>query len=219
MGRMTEEAALDKGHQIVSKIDPKEACRTITEISIGNADLCIDFSHPAHVIDNIKMAASFGKDLVVGTTGWYDHLPQVQEVVAKHRIGLIYAPNFSLGIHLFFKILEHAAALINSHAQYDVSGYEAHHRQKLDAPSGTAKAISEILLKNIARLNKDDTAFTSLRCGSIPGTHAVIFDSPADTIELTHTARNRKGFAYGAVAAAEWLKGKKGLYSLDALFA
>jgi 4-hydroxy-tetrahydrodipicolinate reductase len=214
MGKMTEEAAIEKGHQIVSIIDPKHSKMSLDILQ--DADLCIDFSHPDHVFDNIKKAAAFGKNLVVGTTGWYELIPQVKEVVSESGIGLIYSPNFSLGIHLFFKMIKQAAALMNAHDQYDVGGFESHHQQKVDTPSGTANALIDILLKEIPRKNKLN--FPSLRCGSIPGTHAVIFDSPADSIELKHTARNRKGFAYGAIAAGEWLQGKKGFYTLDALF-
>jgi 4-hydroxy-tetrahydrodipicolinate reductase len=217
MGRMVEEAAHEKGHVIVSKIDPKEKYSCLELDSLQNADICIDFSKPALVLDNIKKAALLGVNLVVGTTGWYDQLPKVEEIVEGYGIGVLYSPNFSLGIQLFLKMIQNAAALINLHEHYDVSGYEAHHSQKLDAPSGTAHAIIDLLAKNIDRNRKQEIQFPSIRCGSIPGTHVVIFDSPSDTIELKHVARNRKGFAYGAIAAAEWLQGKKGLFTLDSL--
>lgn len=215
MGKMTEEAALARGHEIVSKIDPKQAFRTISHDSLNNADLCIDFSRPEHVLDNIRKAASFGKDIIIGTTGWYEQLPFAHEIVSKTNIGLLYSPNFSLGVNLFYKIVEHAASLIQNFEEYDVGGYEAHHRQKLDAPSGTALKILEILEKHY---KNPQNSYASLRCGSIPGLHTVLFDSPDDTIEIKHTARSRKGFASGAITAAEWLLGRKGVYTLDAMF-
>lgn len=229
MGRMVEQIALKQGHQIVSKIDPKGHHHQIDAQSTQQADLCIDFSHPAHVLNNIRQAAALGKSLVVGTTGWYEHIPQVKEIVSKNKIGLIYAPNFSIGMSLFLKIVEEAATLINKYEQYDVGGFEAHHNQKVDAPSGATHAIANALLKHIKRKKKvvadvsnrpishDEIHFASLRCGSIPGIHDVIFDSPYDTIEIKHTARTREGFAYGAIAAAEWLADKKGFYTLDAM--
>lgn len=218
MGQLVEEVAQTRGHQVISKIDPKEKYQTITEKALDGVDVCIDFSHPESVLENIQCASILGKNLVVGTTGWYEQISQAKKIISTHDVGLIYSPNFSLGVHLFLKIVAHAAALINSHVQYDVAGYEAHHRQKLDAPSGTALSILDVLLKEMTRKEKEEITFSSLRCGHIPGTHAVLFDSLVDTIELKHTARNRQGFAYGAVVAAEWIDQKKGFYSLEALF-
>jgi 4-hydroxy-tetrahydrodipicolinate reductase len=227
MGRMVEHAAIQKEHEVVARIGPKQQDTQINAKTVGNAEICIDFSHPAVVVDNIKQAALLGKSLVVGTTGWEDQLSIVQEIVSKHKIALIYSPNFSLGVALFLKIVKEAAELINPYDQYDVGGYEIHHRRKEDSPSGTAKATLDLLLKTIKRkktgvinrpekpLASDEIHFSSLRCGEIPGTHCVLFDSAFDTIEIKHTARSREGFAYGAIAAAEWLQGKTGFFTLE----
>lgn len=228
MGRMVEEVAIQKGHTIVAKIrsSPK-----IVEQAIQHAEVCIDFSHPSCVIDHIHLAARLGKNLVVGTTGWLEHLDQVKEIVRQSKIGFLYAPNFSLGVHLFLKVVSEAALLIDRFEDYDVGVVESHHNKKADSPSGTAKAIADLLLENIKRkttlvhdavqgqIAPHELHVASIRFGSIPGTHSVMFDSPADTITLTHQARSREGFARGAVAAAEWLQGKNGFYTIEDLIA
>jgi 4-hydroxy-tetrahydrodipicolinate reductase len=231
MGKMVELAAGSKGHDIVAKIDPHQQMQSITQESINNADVCIDFTHPVSVLKNIKEIASLGKNIVMGTTGWYHHMDEVKKIIRETDIGFLYSPNFSLGVALFLEIVEQAASLISPFDTYDVGGYEVHHQQKVDSPSGTAKAIAERLLANISRkkevvygaikekISPEHIHFSSLRMGSIPGTHTVTFDSPVDTITLTHTARNREGFAIGAISAAEWLHGKKGFFNLnDMLF-
>lgn len=227
MGRAIEQAAIKKGHEIVSKIDPKETHTIITAESLNEAEICLDFSRPDQVVTNILQAASLGKSLVVGTTGWYDKIPEVKKIVEKYQIGLVYAPNFSIGVQLFLKLVEQAALLVNGHAEYDIAGFEAHHAKKMDIPSGTAQSMMAALLKNLSRktkikinslekpLEKEEIHLTSLRCGSIPGEHRVIFDSDYDTLEIRHSARSRIGFAYGAVVAAERLQGKKGFFHLD----
>lgn len=228
MGRMIEEIALNKGHTIVSKLGSSQP---LTEQNIQHADLCIDFSHPSCVMDHIHMVSHLGKNLVIGTTGWHEHLEQVKTIVNDTGIGFVYAPNFSLGVHLFLKIVEEAALLIDRFEDYDVGVVESHHNKKADSPSGTAKAMAELLLKNIRRKNSivqdsvqgqiapHELHMASIRYGSVPGTHSVMFDSAADTITLTHQARSREGFARGAVAAAEWLHGKKGFYTIQDLIA
>ena len=160
----------------------------------------------------VRKISKFGKSIVVGTTGWHDKLGEAREIVKNSKIGLIYASNFSVGVNVFFSIIENAAKMMNNLDDYDVFGYELHHNKKLDSPSGTAKSIEKILVSNIKR--KKEVPFASVRAGSIPGTHVVGFDSSADTIELKHTARNREGFAAGAIMAAEWINGKKGFYDI-----
>lgn len=147
----------------------------------------------------------------MGTTGWYNRLKEMKAIVDEHQIGFLYSPNFSLGVHLFLQTVEEAAKRYLSHSEYCVGGIEMHHAEKEDAPSGTAKSIMEKIGK--------PCAFTSVRLGTIPGTHTVIFDSKADQITLQHEARTREGFALGAVKAAEWLHGKKGFYTLEDMFA
>lgn len=227
MGKMVEHAAESMGHSIVAKIDPQQKEKTITQDSIGNADVCIDFTHPTCALENIKQVAALGKNIVMGTTGWYDYMNEVKNIVEQTKIGFLFAPNFSLGVALFQEIVSKAASLIAPFEAYDVGGYEIHHRQKADSPSGTAKAIIERLLAEVPRkkeviyelnengITSEQLHFSSLRVGSIPGTHNVTFDSPADTITLTHTARNREGFATGSIRAAEWLQGKKGFFTFN----
>lgn len=213
MGQMVSEVALEKKHQLVDLIDL--------------ADVCIDFTHPDVVLKNIRLAADKGKDIVVGTTGWTHKLDEVKEIVKTSNIGLLYSPNFSIGMQMYLKTLHNAAQYISKQDEYDVAGYEIHHREKADSPSGTAKQITKTLLNSFEKkkraihepsecaLAPSDLHFSSLRVGHVPGTHSVIFDSPYDSITITHQAKNRKGFACGAVEAAEWLYGKKGFYTFE----
>src|SRR3989338_4798924 len=216
MGQEIEKIARNRGINIQSIIDPNAKSATHSEInekSMKNVDVCIDFTRPDAVLENIKRISKFRKNIVVGTTGWYDRLDEARKIVKNADIGLIYAPNFSIGVNIFFRIVGNAAKIMDKFDDYDVFGYELHHSKKLDSPSGTAKAIEKILAQNIRR--KKEINFTSVRSGNIPGTHAVGFDSTADTIELKHVARNREGFAAGALMAAEWIRNKKGFYSID----
>lgn len=231
MGHMIENVAKQRHHNIAIRIDTnnKEANEKDISNSIRNADVCIDFTQPDAVVDNIKKATYYKKNIVVGTTGWYERLDDVRKIVLESNIGLIYSSNFSLGMNLFLQIVELSAKLFNNHDMYDVAGFELHHNQKADSPSGTAKTLAQALLRNIKRKNSivyalndkikpNELHFSSLRVGSVPGTHAIIFDSSADTIELSHTARSREGFALGAVIAAEWVYGKRGLFTMADLF-
>ncbi len=230
MGHEIERIARAKGISIVSIIDPREKGAThksIDEKSLKNADVCIDFTTPDSVLGNIRKISNLKKNIVVGTTGWQGKLEEARKIVKQNRIGLIHSSNFSIGVNVFFKIVENAARMLNKIEEYDVYGYEMHHNRKIDSPSGTARAIGNILIKNINRKNKllfeainrkiqpNELHFASVRAGAIPGTHAVGFDSDADTIELKHTARNREGFALGAVMAAQWINNKKGFYTID----
>jgi 4-hydroxy-tetrahydrodipicolinate reductase len=208
-GKLVEKLALSRGHEVVGIVTSGQSID-----SLINADVCIDFTHPEATLPLIKKLADHGKTVVVGTTGWYDHLENVTEIVKKSKIGLLYGPNFSIGVHLLNKILADATKLIHQFPQYDIGAFESHHNQKFDAPSGTALNLSKTIHKQTGK----EIQFSSIRCGSIPGTHTIMFDSPVDTITLTHQARNREGFAEGAIIAAEWLKGKKGIYTFENLF-
>jgi len=192
MGKEVAAAAIEQGHQIVD--------------SFADADLCIDFSHASKVMKTIYQAANLKKNIVIGTTGWHDDLAEARTIVDQSGIGLLYSPNFSIGVHLYIKMLQAAAKLMEQQ-HYDIAGFEMHHREKADSPSGTAKAISEIFNPKLQ--------FSSLRVGHVPGTHTIIFDSSEDQITLTHTAKGRAGFALGAIKAAEWLHGRKGFYTLE----
>lgn len=209
MGQMIERAALSRGHTIVARISSSE-----WELQdLSKADLCIEFTRPDSVLENIQKIAKLKKSIVIGTTGWYDQIEQVRSIVNEKQIGALYSPNFSIGIHLFLHMIEQTSKLMNSFIEYDVAGIEYHHKGKKDSPSGTALEISKKIEVNMNRIEK--VPFSSVRCGSIPGTHTVIFDSPCDTISISHEARNREGFATGAVQAAEWLKGKQGLFTFS----
>ena len=187
-----------------------------------------DFTSPKSVVENIEKVTALGKNMVVGTTSWYDGMDKVKAAVQKGNTGFVYSPNFSIGVNLFFKMAERATFLINRFPMYDPYVYEIHHKQKTDAPGGTAKVLGGIVIKNIERKKKmafdrindrkidpDEVHVGSIRAGYIPGTHVLGFDGEADTIEMIHTARSRTGFAEGALLAAKWIDGKKGFYTLD----
>ena len=212
MGRQIETVASSKGIEIVSIIDPNYShkFKEISEESVGLADVCIDFTTPDAVVDNINKLIELGKKVVVGTTGWYSHLDEVKRLVDSSKIGMIYSPNFSLGVNLYLKILENASALLGKTEEYSVYGLELHHKNKLDSPSGTAKQLERIIRDNF----REEVHFSSVRAGYIPGTHEVGFDSESDIIILTHIVRDRKCFASGALLAAEFIRDKQGFYSI-----
>lgn len=230
MGHEVERLAKAKGIEVAAIIDPTDSSASCTEISkeaLSGADVAIDFTKPDAVVENVRSVAAAGKNMVVGTTGWYSSLNEVQDIVKKSSVGFIYSPNFSLGVNLFFRIVEESSKLVNKVSDYDVFVYEGHHNQKADSPSGTAKVLGDIILKNIPRKKKmlfdkidrkilpEELHVASFRAGYIPGTHVVGFDSEADTIELKHTARSRAGFALGALLAAQWIKGRTGFYTIQ----
>lgn len=182
MGRAIEKAALARGHSISAIISPSSQWNKISDKSLAEADLCIDFSHPDCILDNIQQTALLGKNLIVGTTGWYSELDQVKQIVDKQEIGLLYAPNFSIGVQLFLKIVSAAASMLNrlegsGSEQYDIAITEAHHNQKVDSPSGTAKALANLIAEEMHR-DAQGLPISSIRCGAIPGTHTVLIDSP-----------------------------------------
>jgi len=217
MGKLIEEKALSKGVEITAIANSKSPISNpILKNSIAQADVCIDFSLPSCAIENIKLLTAMKKNIVIGTTGWTDKIEEVRPLIEKAKIGFIYSPNFSLGVALFLNIVEEAASLILPFEEYDVSGFEIHHRKKIDTPSGTAKALIDRIDSNRAPACPK-TIFSSMRVGDVPGTHTVLFDSAADTITLTHTARNREGFASGALTAAEWIQGKQGIFTIKDL--
>lgn len=195
MGKLVEKAALSRNHEIVD---------------LENADVCIDFTTPEAVLDTLKKIAPLKKNVVIGTTGWQQHLPEVEELVKEYQIGLLHSPNFSLGVNLFMQVVEEAAKKFLAYPDYQVGALELHHSEKKDAPSGTALSLAKKIGKPVE--------FASVRCGNFPGTHSIFFDSKADLITLTHEARSREGFALGAVRAAEWLQGKKGIYTMEDIF-
>jgi 4-hydroxy-tetrahydrodipicolinate reductase len=230
MGQITEQLAIENGHEVVSTIDPGVPSATFKELNEENlrgADVSIDFTVPAIVLENIDSYIKYGVNAVIGTTGWYEYLEEVKEKVEKSKMGLIWSGNFSIGVNLFFRIIKESSELMNKFPLYDVLGYEIHHKRKADSPSGTMNMIGKILLENLKnkktivtekldrKISAEEIHLASIRGGSVPGTHLIAFDSEVDTIELKHTARSRKGLAVGAIKAAEWIQGKKGFYSIE----
>ena len=230
MGKAVEQAALERGHEIVARVGSSWGRRTASGNEgpeLDDAQVCVEFSRPEAALPNLRRIAELGKPLVVGTTGWYGDLAQARRVVEERDTACVYAPNFSLGLNLYLQVVERAARLFGSFEDYDVLATETHHRQKIDSPSGTAGRIGEILLEQIPRKRRivtdspnrpiapGELHLVAGRAGHFPGTHSVIFDSPADSVELVHRARSRQGFALGAVLAAEWIQGHRGFYSFS----
>jgi 4-hydroxy-tetrahydrodipicolinate reductase len=227
MGRILEGIALDRGHRITAVVDPYASppvsgaplSGSIAEsAALGEADLALEFTRPDTAAANIRALLERGVPVVTGTTGWHDSLQVITELTAAKKGSLCWSSNYSLGVNLFYRIAAYAAKLADPFPEYDVGGWEFHHNKKVDSPSGTAKILTEKVLAVMTRKTKavyetlsdrppttDELHFPSLRLGSMPGTHALAFDSPADTIEITHTARSRDGLALGAIRAAEWL--------------
>ena len=232
MGKEIEQAAKQRGLAVKAIIDPLAPGAPAKEISaksMKGVDVAIEFTQPGAAIENIRKLAELKINIVVGTTGWYDSMKQAMKIAEDSGIGLIWASNFSLGVNAFFRIVTSAAKVMDKLDDFDAFVHEFHHSQKADSPSGTALTAANILLDNIkrkkelltetahAKIRPEQLHLTSTRTGNIPGTHMVGFDSADSTIEIRHTARNRSGFALGAVMAAEWISGKKGFYSIDAM--
>ena len=232
MGLIIERLAKSSGMEIGVIIDPVNPGAThvqMDEETLLDIDVCIDFTHPDVIMDNIEKYAKLGKNAVIGTTGWYDRMEDVKNLVENSGIGLIYSSNFSLGVYIFTRVVERAAELIDKFDIYDVAGIEYHHNRKADSPSGTAIVLANRIKDRIEskekivydmlarRIGPNELHFASVRCGSIAGKHEIIFDSPADSITLTHSAKNREGFAAGALEAAKWIDGRKGFFDIDDL--
>ncbi len=218
MGRMIDRLATERGIEVALKLDEHNNSHFegITPKNFHGVNVAIDFSTPSTVIDNIERIAPLSVDLVVGTTGWHERMDYVKSLVDLHKIGLVWSPNYSVGVNAFFRLVSAASKLLANEAEYEAWAWEIHHSAKKDAPSGTLlKLVDEMRAAGFAR-NVDTS---SNRAGAIPGIHEIGFDSAADTITLRHTARNREGFALGAIKAAEWVAGKKGFYEFgDVLF-
>jgi 4-hydroxy-tetrahydrodipicolinate reductase len=218
MGRIVERVALERGIDVAVRLDEFNNAKFegITAKNFAGIDVAIDFSIPSAAVENILRIAALGVNLVVGTTGWQDRMNHVRSVVTGRGIGMVWSPNYSIGVNAFFHIVNEAARLMATEPEYDAWAWEIHHGGKKDAPSGTLLKILDDM-KEAGFTRKIDVA--SNRAGAIAGTHEIGFDSPADTITLRHTARSRDGFALGAVKAAEWIQGKQGFYEFaDILF-
>ena len=222
MGKAIEEVAVLKGHDIVLKISSQNT----EDLTIGNlqkADVAIEFTNPHSAVNNIKKCLDSGVPVVSGSTGWLQQWDEVKSYCNEKNGTMLYASNFSIGVNLFFELNTYLAKLMAAYPEYDVMLEEIHHTQKKDAPSGTAITLAEELMKYITNKkrwvnkesnNKEELSIISKRIDPAPGTHTIKYTSIIDNIEITHTAHNRRGFASGAVLAAEFLKGKKGIYSM-----
>lgn len=221
MGKEIEAIATGRGHEIVLKVTSKNADYSLDDLK--KCDVAIEFSRPENVIQNIKSCFNANVPVVIGTTGWYKDLNTIRETCASENQSILYATNFSIGVNIFFELNKRLASMMNQHWSYDVSIEEIHHTQKLDAPSGTAITLAEDIISNLERKDQWHLGATDLdnainifsqRTDNIPGTHYVRYKSAIDDVEIAHVAHNRKGFALGAVLAAEFLQGKKGVFTM-----
>ncbi|MBW8358309.1 MAG: 4-hydroxy-tetrahydrodipicolinate reductase [Weeksellaceae bacterium] len=222
MGKIIEEVAIKKGHEIVARLN-----ETPTVENLNSPDVVIEFSQPEAAFTNIKSCLDLQIPVVCGTTGWLSQKPDIESIAGKNSTAFLYGSNFSLGVNLFFALNEKLASLMNKFDEYGVQLEEIHHTHKKDAPSGTAITLAEGIIANDERFDawkleetKDrELGIFAIREDEVPGTHKVFYRSDVDEIEIRHTAFSRNGFAQGAVIAAEWIIGKKGNFSMkDVLF-
>ena len=219
MGKEVEKIALERGHELILRIEKNE------EYDISKADVAIDFSVPSAAFNNITSCFKKNIPVISGTTGWLEDYEKAVTICKKNNGSFIYASNFSIGVNLFFELNDKLSRIMNSNNNYTPSIEEIHHTKKLDAPSGTAITIAEQTIKNSstkewclhtnrAKVDKEIIPISSKRIKDVPGTHIVAYESEIDSIEIKHTAHNRKGFAHGAIIAAEWLINKNGVYTM-----
>jgi 4-hydroxy-tetrahydrodipicolinate reductase len=211
MGRLIGQLAPEYGFDVRAKFDSQSNARAqaLSYETLRDIDVAVEFSTPEAAPDNLRRLAALGVNSVVGTTGWHEHLPGIRETVAKSGTGLVWAPNFSVGVNIFIQVVAQAAALFANQAEYEAWGWEIHHSAKKDAPSGTLKKLAEEMrASGYAR----SVSLSANRAGAHPGMHEIGFDCAADTITLRHTARSRDAFARGALRAARWIAGKKGVF-------
>ncbi len=218
MGKVIEQIALQRGHDIVLKVD-----ENTKSYDISITDVAIDFSIPSAAVDNITNCLNNNIPVISGTTGWLDDYDNIVALCKEKNGAFIYASNFSLGVNIFFELNKNLAKMMKNLSQYNVNLEEIHHTQKLDAPSGTAITLAEGIIEQSdyknwkldANIDTNTISIESKRIENVPGTHSINYESKVDSLNITHTAHNRDGFALGAVIAAEWLIDKKGIYSMN----
>ncbi len=217
MGKAIENIAKNRGHEIVAKIDKDQI-----EGTLEHANVAINFSIPDAAVNNIFSALSLKIPVVCGTTGWLEDLKKVTDFTTKNDTAFLYASNFSIGVNLFFKLNEQFTQIMNKHHHYSLNIEEIHHIHKLDAPSGTAITLAEGIIENskssdwsLSTDKSDEIQIDAIREGEVPGTHTITYESSIDAISIKHEAHNREGFALGAVVAAEWIVGKKGIFKMS----
>lgn len=222
MGKAIEEIALERGHEVVLKIND-ENLQDFTKENVSKADVAIEFTGPHSAFENVKQLLQFGVPVVCGSTGWTERLPEMESLCKNQNGTFLYASNFSIGVNIFFELNKKLAQLMAPHNSYAIEMEEIHHTQKLDAPSGTAITLAEQIIEkvdwkkswvNAATSNNAELSIISKRIDPAPGTHTIRYTSAIDDIEITHTAHSRKGFASGAVVAAEFIHDKKGIFSM-----
>lgn len=225
MGKLIGEFAEQRGHLLVAKIDLANQ-DLLQELHPNDIDVAIEFSQPEAALSNIRWALEKGIPVVSGTTGWLEELPQVEALTRQKNGAFFYASNFSIGVNIFFKVNHYLASLMKETSGYQVSMEEIHHTQKKDAPSGTAITLAKSIIDHYTQVKSwhnqgenavpsDSLPITSIRKDPAPGTHRICYSSPIDTLEISHTAHSREGFATGALQVAEWIIGKKGVLSMD----
>jgi 4-hydroxy-tetrahydrodipicolinate reductase len=228
MGKEIERLALERGWNVGVRVDIDTP--PVTEAQRENIDVVIHFATAQNIVNDLTPWAEARKPIVVGTTGWQDQMMNIEALVTQYHGGLIYASNFSLGVNIFYHLIKTAAQMMDKVDLYDVFIQEIHHKNKIDSPSGTALTMGHIVLEHLRRKKEllSETSHTkilpgqlhisSIRSGTVVGTHSLTFDSTADSIELKHTAKDRSGLALGTLFAAEWICGKTGLYTMDDAF-
>ncbi len=223
MGKEIEKIVLERGHSISIRLDKN---MNKSELDFSNTDVVIEFTSPDSAKENIEFCLENEIPIIIGTTGWYDDLEYLSKICKNSNSSMLHATNFSLGVNIFFAVNSYLAKIMNTFNDYSVGVTEIHHTQKLDAPSGTGISIAEQIIEekqdlkaweNVKKSEISDSStlsIESLRLPDVPGTHDVKYDSEIDSIEIKHTAHNRKGFALGAVLASEWIIGKKGIFTM-----
>ncbi len=229
MGKLLHQLSENCDCRVVGIIDPLKN-KKLTKKNLSDSEVVLDFSLGSEVYQNAKMCLKYNKRVVIGATGWESDFTKIQKLIGRKKNGIVYGSNFSIGMNLFYKVVESACKAINTIPNYDVYGMEYHHNRKKDSPSGSAKSLAEIVISNIKsknrlcvdnlnrKIEKDELHFPSVRCGDIPGTHIIGFDSEFDTIKLSHIVRNRNGFALGALKAAHFISGRVGFFHFQDIF-
>ncbi len=222
MGKTIERLATQNGDEIVLKIDGSNQ-NEFTPDNLAKADVAIEFSRPESAVENLKKCILAGVPVVSGTTGWLENKPEIDTITLQNDGAFLYASNFSIGVNIFFAVNGYLAKLMDNQSQYDVEMEEIHHTEKLDAPSGTGITLAKQIIKNLERKNnwvnepafqESEISLISKRIDKVPGTHSIVYNSPVDEIEIIHTAHSREGFALGAIQAARWIIGQRGVFGM-----
>ncbi len=228
MGKEIERLAIERGWTVDVRVDIDTP--PVTKTQREKIDVVIHFATAKEIVNDLIPWAEASKPIVIGTTGWQDQMQSIKDLVTKYQIGLIHSSNFSVGVNIFFHLIKTAAQIMDKFEDYDAFIQEIHHKNKIDSPSGTALTMGHIVLEHLRRkkelltetshnkIKPEQLHVSSTRSGTVIGTHTISFDSAADIIELKHTAKNRSGLAMGALFAAEWIQGKKGMFTMDDAF-